>query len=63
MLPKTATTRPPQQKAPRADARTIDARYPFAHVASVREDARWTARFNRRLKAAARQAFRLMGED
>jgi hypothetical protein len=63
MFAKAATRHPPQQKTPRADARTIDARHPAAHVTPESEVARWTARLNNRLKAAARQAFRLMGED
>jgi hypothetical protein len=63
MFAKAAIRHPPQQIAPRADARTIHARHPAAGVTPVSEAACWTARLERRLKAAARQAFRLMGED
>jgi hypothetical protein len=63
MYAKAATRHPPQQKAPRADAHTLDAQHPAANVTPPSDAARWTARLNRRLKAAARQAFRLMGED
>jgi hypothetical protein len=63
MFAKAATRHSPQQKAPRGDARTLDPRHPAANVTPASEAARWTARLNRRLKEAARQAFRLMGED
>jgi hypothetical protein len=63
MSAKATTRHPLQQNAARADVCTIDARHPAADVLPVSEAARWAARLNRRLKAAARQAFRLMGED